>query len=124
MTPHLKGIILFARSVDLLKTFYSLHFHFTIAEEIPGAWILLRSGTFELGLHKAAEEYVSLPGGAHGNNVKFVFDTEEDLQQLHGSFQQQGIPVREIQSWNDYPYHVFDGEDPEGNMFQVRAVKS
>jgi len=120
MQLRFTSIILFVHNTDLLKQFYTTHFSFTVAEETKGEWVLLSNGVFTMGLHKAGVAHLSSTTDAN-NNCKLVFETTEDLAKLHQQLQQLQITVKPIQNWPGASYSLFDGEDPEGNVFQVRT---
>lgn len=116
----LSTIIYFVFDLSLLKSFYCTNFGLAILEESRG-WVLLKAGNVELGLHQ-------IPGGsyepsAEETNVKLVFDTEENLEQIKKRFEENRIDVGDIKDWDGYPYFVLDGKDPEGNVFQIRKKK-
>ncbi|MFT3934566.1 MAG: hypothetical protein QM726_13165 [Chitinophagaceae bacterium] len=122
MQLSLTSIILFVHDVDLLKQFYVKHFSFNIAEEIKGEWVLLNAGPATIGLHKVGAAFASATNNStQNNNCKLVFETTEYLQQLHTQLRQSNVFVKEIQTWEGYGYTVFDGEDAEGNVFQVKG---
>ncbi len=117
MSTQLTGLILFVNEVDQLKKFYLDHFNGQLEEEIPGQWVLLTFGPMSLGLHKSG---VSFEQGSLETNVKLIFDTSDKLSEKRLLFQSLGLETTEIKTFPSYPYHVFDGKDPEGNVFQVR----
>jgi catechol 2,3-dioxygenase-like lactoylglutathione lyase family enzyme len=121
----LGGIILFVRDVDTLKRFYVHHFGFEATEGIPGEWALLRAGHGELGLHRMGDAHVPTDGSlaGQGSNAKLVFDVDTELEGLRLRLLSDGISVQEPKTWNGHPYWLCDGEDPEGNVFQLRQRK-
>jgi catechol-2,3-dioxygenase len=125
MATTLNGIILFVQDVDRLKHFYSNHFNLTVAEEITSEWVLLKAGHCELGLHKIGADYLK-PGESTvrvDTNTKIVFDIDEDLFVIHRVLTEKNITLTEIKTWDNFPYWVCDGEDYEGNVFQLRMKK-
>lgn len=125
MKASLTGILLFVQNVELLKKFYLQHFQMELLEETPDQWVLLKAGNCEIGLHRIGAEYLQ-EGEApfkFDNNTKLIFDMDEDIFAVHQQFTQQQITVREVKTWEGYAYQIFDGEDPEGNVFQVRMKK-
>lgn len=122
---NLSGLILFVQDVNKLKTFYSSFFHCAVIEEIKDEWVLLQAGNGEIGLHKAgtASSYLINNNGAENNNAKIVFECTDDITGKHQEFLNNGISVSEIKSWEGYNFLLFDGADPEGNMFQVKQKK-
>jgi len=118
----LSGIILFVHDVDKLKQFYTEHLHLVVIEAIQGEWVLLKAGNCELGLHKIGADYTQSNDGQE-NNCKIVFDIAEDIVTIHKQLEAKGVALREIKTWDNFPYWVCDGEDPEGNVFQLRMKK-
>lgn len=125
MAVTLKGIILFVQDVDRLKHFYIDHFNLAVAEEILSEWVLLKAGNCELGLHKIGADYLKTDESAAraDNNTKIIFDIDEDIFVVHGMLAEKSITISEIKTWEGYPYLVCDGEDYEGNVFQLRMKK-
>jgi predicted enzyme related to lactoylglutathione lyase len=117
MSTQLTGLILFVNELDQLKKFYLDHFNRQLEEETPGSWVLLTFGPMSLGLHKTWAGFVQ---DSAETNVKLIFDTSEKLSEKRLLFQSLGLETTEIKTFPGYPYHVFDGKDPEGNVFQVR----
>lgn len=125
MKVSLQCIILFVQNVEKLKHFYIDNFTLSLIEETKSEWALLRADTCELALHKSGEDYRQ-SGESHisrSNNVKIVFDIDEDLIAIHKTLKEKNVVLKEIRTWDNYAYWVLDGEDPEGNVFQLRAKK-
>ena len=59
MPFNLNSIILFVQNVEVLKNFYIQNFHLEVTEEIPAEWVVLKSGTCSIALHKVGEAYAS-----------------------------------------------------------------
>ncbi len=113
-------LILFGLDLHLLKDFYTRHFGFQVTEEIPGEWIVLKSSGAEIALHKIGAAYVdpNEPFKA-SSNAKMVFMIEEDLVQLRKKLTDNQVNMREVFAFGDPKYFYCDGEDPEGNVFQL-----
>lgn len=120
MPLHLQRIILFGKEIGLLKGFYQQFFGATVIEEIPGEWIVLNTGQMELALHKAGAAWLDgdKPFRAE-SNTKIVFNVTEDLHQLREKWAAAGVNIREVISFPGFPALFCDGEDPEGNVFQL-----
>jgi hypothetical protein len=119
MTFSLNRIMLFVHNVELLKRFYQENFHFELKEEIKDEWVVLQSGDCELALHRSG-----LPSEANRdpnatNNVKLIFETTTGLPQLRETFLRKNIHMREIKTFPGFPNPSCDGQDPEGNVFQL-----
>jgi catechol-2,3-dioxygenase len=121
MQLHLNTIILFVKDVNRLKQFYAGILGFEVTETIEPGWVLLKTGGCSIGLHEAGAAYQ--PASGEDSNTKLVFDTDGDLYALRERLIQQGVTVREIKSFPGYNYILFDGEDPEGNVFQIRQAR-
>lgn len=121
----LNMIILFVRDIDKLKNFYADNFQLPLAEETPGQWVVLQAGTCQLGLHQIPAAYLEAAAndGNCESNTKMVFDVEEDIAGLRERLLKQHVPLKGLQSFDNYPFLLCDGEDPEGNVFQLRQRK-
>jgi predicted enzyme related to lactoylglutathione lyase len=119
MKITLHRIILFVRNVAQLKSFYQQHLHLTVSEETSGEWVVLQSGMMELALHKIGMEQREKTGQSE-NNCKIVFEVDVDLQELRTSLLQNGVKMRELKMFPGSQYIICDGEDPEGNVFQLK----
>jgi catechol-2,3-dioxygenase len=125
MKVNLEGTILYVRDVLALKAFYTTVFPFTVMEEYHSQWVLLQAGQGRLGLHEIGQGYKAQAGTmpAAESNSKIVFVVEEDLVQLRARLLLQNVPMRDIKTFDNYDYLLCDGEDPEGNVFQLKQRK-
>ncbi len=120
-------IILYVRDVTLLKTFYQRHFALPVIEEIGGEWAVLDAGAIELALHRAGPAFrdaatlASASTNAHAatSNVKLVFTIDADINEHRDRLARDGVTVRDIKRYDGFPYRMYDGVDPEGNVFQL-----
>lgn len=122
MKASLSTIVLFVADVSLLRNFYVQHFGLPIVEEIPDSWVLLGADALQLGLHRIGEAY-QMPEAAavhYHSHTKLVFDVNEPLEQIEQQLLAARVVLKPIQQWDGYAYRVLDGEDPEGNVFQLR----
>jgi hypothetical protein len=118
----LNRIILYSGDVEVLKRFYVEHFALIPVEEIKNEWVVLKAGQVEIAFHRAGESYI--PTQSHSraeNNVKLVFNTN-DLNLFRERLLQAGVPMRPIKSYTGFDYLLCDGEDPEGNIFQLMQI--
>lgn len=53
------------------------------------------------------------------SNTKLVFEIKEELTSLRQELINKGVALREIKSFPGFDYLLCDGEDPEGNVFQL-----
>ncbi|HWB93149.1 MAG TPA: VOC family protein [Puia sp.] len=115
MNFSLNRVILFVQNVELLKGFYRKNFRFEVLEEIRDEWVVLGAGNCELALHKAG---VAVDSG-ETNNVKIVFETDEDLGSLREGLVRNNVSMGEIRSFEGFTDLFCDGRDAEGNVFQL-----
>ncbi|MBK0378417.1 VOC family protein [Mucilaginibacter segetis] len=113
-TLILSRIILFVHNVDKLTSFYTANFGLAVTEEIKGEWVVLNAGSLEIALHKAGNAYET----GTENNTKLVFLTDA-LEQVRNNLLSNGAQMREVKSFEGINSLFCDGEDPEGNVFQL-----
>ncbi|MBD1386928.1 VOC family protein [Mucilaginibacter rigui] len=121
----LDTIILYVQNVDRLKSFYTNVFNLKIVEEYESIWTLLDVGNSMIGLHKIGDKYLNASEGSFkfNNNTKIVFEINEDINEVRRDFISQNVVMREIKTFDNYDYWLCDGEDPEGNVFQLKQKK-
>ncbi len=122
MELHLDSIILFVQEIEKLRAFYSTILQLEIVEEIAHQWVVLQAGNCRIGLHKMGDSYLEETAEGHrfDNNTKIVFEVQDDLIQIRELLLRKQVPMREIQVFEGYPFILCDGEDPEGNVFQLK----
>ncbi|MCJ0742992.1 VOC family protein [Pedobacter montanisoli] len=125
MKFKLDSVILYVQNVERLKTFYTEILKLQILEEDLPIWVLLSAGAFKIGLHKMGETYADQikEGYKFDNNTKLVFEIEDDIHKVRTHLLEQGVAMRAIKTYDDYAYLLCDGEDPEGNVFQLKQQK-
>lgn len=125
MKLNLESIIVFVQNIDNLKKFYVDVLDLEIVEETQSQWLLLKAGNCNIGLHKIGNEYLDETQEAFkfDNNTKIVFETEEDIHKLRQVLLSKNVKLKEVMFWENYPYLLCDGEDPEGNIFQLKQKK-
>ncbi|MET3129483.1 catechol 2,3-dioxygenase-like lactoylglutathione lyase family enzyme [Arcicella rosea] len=125
MKLKLISIIIFVQSIEVMKDFYVGILALEIIEEYGNNWLLLKAGDFQIGLHKIGEQY--LEGNQEAfkfdNNTKIVFEVDEDLYILREQLIAQQVTLGEVKTFDNYDYFLCDGEDPEGNVFQLKQQK-
>ena len=96
-----------------------------LIEEYESVWTLLKAGNGKIGLHKTGDRYLEkIKGDFHvDNNTKIVFEIEEDINKARKNLLNQNVPMREIKTFDNYGFWLCDGEDPEGNVFQLKQKK-
>ncbi len=126
MKTNFSCLILFVKDIEKIKTFYINDLHLELIEEISSEWVLLKAGQCEIGLHKTGDEYADKAdeGLQRENNTKIVFDIDTDIYLLREQLTGKNVSLREIKTWDGFDYITCDGEDPEGNVFQLRQRKN
>jgi len=116
-------IILYVRDVALQKAFYQRYFDLPVIEEINGEWVVLDAGAIELALHLAGPAFRQAATSTHANanasTVKLVFSIDADIDAHRDRLACDGVTVRDLKRYDGFAYRMYDGLDPEGNVFQV-----
>lgn len=117
----LRRIIIFGHHVDKLKSFYAENFNFAVTEEVKDQWIVLNTGQAELAIHKTGTEYEPEDGKGFSaeSNTKLVFYTNDNIESIRQRFLDKGVTIGNIKSFEGIDSLFCDGEDPEGNVFQI-----
>lgn len=125
VNASLNSIILFVRNVERLKDFYADILQLELTEHSPQMWALLKAGSITIGLHRMGDEFLARTDDSFkvNSNVKLVFEIREDIHLLRAALLQRGVTVREVKTFENYPWWLCDGEDPEGNVFQLKQGK-
>ncbi|MCJ8210543.1 hypothetical protein MUY27_12565 [Mucilaginibacter sp. RS28] len=121
----LDTIIFYVQDVDRLKSFYQDLFGGEVVEEFESVWALLQLGSFKIGLHRMGDQYFDKTKGPFkfDNNTKIVFELTDDINAVRAYLVSRQVAMREIKTFDDYDYWLCDGEDPEGNVFQLKQRK-
>ncbi|WP_293310133.1 VOC family protein [Pedobacter sp. UBA5917] len=121
---NLDTIILFVKDVAHLKSFYTGVLKLEVLEETPSEWLLLKAGSCNIALHKIGDQYLDKNKGLFksGNNTKLVFEVD-NITDLRDYLLGEKVQINEIKTFPDYAYWLCDGEDPEGNVFQLKQRK-
>ncbi|SEF74708.1 hypothetical protein SAMN05421847_0806 [Halpernia humi] len=125
MKFNLNSIIFYVQNVDRLKFFYEDVFNFKIIEEYHSEWALLETGNCKLGLHKIGAQYLKelKEGYKFDNNAKLIFEIDEDINEVRQLLIEKKVAMREIKTFQNYDFWLCDGEDLEGNVFQIKMKK-
>jgi catechol-2,3-dioxygenase len=123
MKLNLDSIILFVQNVEKLRSFYAGILNLEIVEEIKSEWLLLKAGHCNIGLHKIGDQYNTEEEYKFDNNTKIVFDIDEDISKIREQLLNKNVPMKEVKTFDNYDYWLCDGEDPEGNVFQLKQRK-
>jgi catechol-2,3-dioxygenase len=118
-------IIFYVQNIERLKSFYTGILGLEIVEDDQSVWVLLRAGNGYIGLHKIGDQYLSKikSGYKFDNNAKIVFEIQEDINKARQLLIDKNVSMREIKTFDNYDYWLCDGEDPEGNIFQLKQKK-
>jgi predicted enzyme related to lactoylglutathione lyase len=120
MRATMSRLILYVYDVTALTSFYRTHFGLELCEEIEGEWAVMKAGAMELALHRVGEPYRERqPQRRSMTNAKMVFSIESGLVELREKLSAAGVPMRELKRYQGFPQLMCDGEDPEGNVFQL-----
>lgn len=114
-------IIIFGHLVDKLKSFYVDNFDFSVVEEIKDQWIVLKAGQIELAIHKIGQGYEPEDGEEFRveSNTKLVFYLANNLEGFRQRLVDKGVVIGDIKKFDGINSLFVDGEDPEGNVFQI-----
>lgn len=125
MKLNLETIIIFVQNVDKLKLLYVDILKLEVIEESKSEWLLLNAGNCKIGLHKIGDQYLDKSNGEFkfDNNTKIVFEIEEDINKVRADLLDKNVLLKEIKTFDNYNYWLCDGEDPEGNIFQLKQKK-
>jgi catechol-2,3-dioxygenase len=126
MKLSIDTIIIFVQNVDKLKSFYVDILQLQIVEAFQSDWLLLKAGDCKIGLHKIGNQHLDDNSSAFkfDNNTKIVFEIDIDINLLREQLLNQHIQMQEVKTFDNYGYWLCDGEDPEGNVFQLKQKKS
>lgn len=119
MKVRLNRIILYSQDVEGLKNFYVSLFELPLVEEIKDEWVVLNAGTIEIAFHRVGTEYRTEGKFRAESNTKIVFETESDIFETRAALIEAGAVMREVKSYEGFDYLLCDGEDVEGNVFQL-----
>jgi catechol 2,3-dioxygenase-like lactoylglutathione lyase family enzyme len=125
MQLNLDTIILYVQDVERLRSFYTDILKLEVIEDFHAQWTLLNAGKGKIGLHKIGDKYADRIKGGYkfDNNAKIVFEIEEDIHKARERLIGKNVVMREIKTFDNYDYWLCDGEDPEGNVFQLKQRK-
>jgi len=123
MTAALNRVIIFAHDVQLLKVFYCAHFGLTVTEETENEWVVLKTGGMELALHRVGRQYAAVPPHqAETSNIKLVFTIDANIHRFREQLIAAGTTMRAATTFAGVNAIFCDGNDPEGNVFQLQQL--
>lgn len=120
---NLDTVILFVSDVERLKTFYRDAFNMAVVEETGAEWALLNAGKANIGLHKIGDAYGGNINTGYKSNTKIVFEVDGDIGDLREELLSREVTMHAVTTFKGYDYWLCDGEDPEGNRFQLKQKK-
>ena len=122
MNASLSRIILYVQDVGLLTRFYRDILGLPVVQEIGDEWVIFRPGSCELALHRVDRPYRVADAGSWTveTNVKLVLVVTREIAELRAELIWKGVPMREVKLYPGFPGPLCDGEDPEGNIFQLQ----
>jgi catechol 2,3-dioxygenase-like lactoylglutathione lyase family enzyme len=122
MTISLARIIFYVQDVGRLTRFYKDILGLPLVQEIKDEWAVFRAGSCELALHRVGRQYRVADAASWKveTNVKLVLVAARPIGELRAELISKGVRMREIKSYPGFPGPLCDGEDPEGNVFQLQ----
>ena len=123
MPVSMSRLILYVRDVELLKSFYQSQFGFPVVEEIESEWAVLKAGEIEIAFHRVGEPYRERSKLPNTSNAKIVFAVESGLSELREKLLNAGVRMRNLKRFDGLAQLMCDGEDPEGNVFQLSQAE-
>ncbi|WP_431294237.1 VOC family protein [Pedobacter sp. P26] len=120
----LSRIILFGNDISALKVFYQSIFNFSLIEEIENEWLVFNAGVIEIAFHRIGESFRNEDSFRAESNVKLVFSIEEDIEVVRKRLIERGAEMKDIKSFEGIDFLFCDGEDIEGNIFQLSQKKA
>ncbi|KVD24506.1 VOC family protein [Burkholderia ubonensis] len=114
-------VLLYVHDVASIKSFYRRYFDLRVVDEIDREWAVLDAGNIELALHLAGPAFrrAAAPEPPHATHVKLVFSITSGIDAHRDRLARDGVAVRELKRYDGFAYRMYDGLDPEGNVFQV-----
>ncbi|KVT50789.1 VOC family protein [Burkholderia ubonensis] len=114
-------VLLYVHDVASIKSFYLRYFDLRVVEEIDREWAVLDARNIELALHLAGPAFrrAAAPEPPHATHVKLVFSITSGIDAHRDRLARDGVAVRELKRYDGFAYRMYDGLDPEGNVFQV-----
>ncbi|MBB6236257.1 putative enzyme related to lactoylglutathione lyase [Pedobacter sp. AK013] len=120
----LSRIILFGNDISALKVFYQSIFNFSLIEEIENEWLVFNAGVIEIAFHRIGDSFRNEDSFHAESNVKLVFSIEEDIEEVRKKLIERGAKMKDIKSFEGIDFLFCDGEDIEGNVFQLSRKKA
>ncbi|OGT46448.1 MAG: glyoxalase [Gammaproteobacteria bacterium RIFCSPHIGHO2_12_FULL_41_20] len=121
-TAGLHHVALFAKNFDACMRFYTelLGMHIVWHPDIDNVY--LSSGTDNLALHRAPQEFIPTPH-QHLDHIGFFLRERQDVDQWHEFLRAQGITIKVAPKDHRDGTRSFYCEDPDGNVVQFIYIK-
>lgn len=118
----LEQVIIFCADVNRLVQFYRDCFGLEPEGEPDDQWRVMKAGPAKIAFHKIGAVYQDGPPEDFraDSNTKLVFVIASDLVVFRDKLVSQKAVMREITQFPGADFLVCDGQDPEGNVFQVK----
>jgi len=120
----LSRVILFGNDISALKVFYQSTLNFSLIEEIENEWLVFNAGVIEIAFHRIGESFRSEDPFRAASNVKLVFSIEEDIEAVRKRLIYKGAKMKDVKSFDGIDFLFCDGEDIEGNIFQLSQKRA
>ena len=87
MKAKIDTLLFYVKNIQLLRDFYAENFDLEVLEE-DDIWVLMNDGTLQIAFHKIGDHFLEQMSENHqfDNNVKLVFEIEENLEQIRTEF--------------------------------------
>jgi predicted enzyme related to lactoylglutathione lyase len=118
----LNRIIIFGKDISGLKHFYQSNFDLSLIEEIEGEWVVFNAGSIEIAFHRIGADYRNEELFRAESNIKLVFGID-DINNFRNILLNKDVEMKEIKSLGDSDSLFCDGQDIEGNVFQLHQKK-
>lgn len=119
----LDRIIIFGANIEALKNFYQSNFNLQVIEEIANEWVVFKAGSIEIAFHRIGLAYRNDEPFEAANNTKLVFNVHQDLNDFRDTLIAKGVIMKEIKTFEGMDFLFCDGQDIEGNVFQLCQKK-
>ena len=125
LSLQLEAIIIFSWDIQKLKSFYAVLLGMKLVDATDNNWIVMEGGHCQLCLHKIGPDYQAenIQKGNDPKNTKLVFFINDDIRTVRDYLISHDIKMKDVMTWDGYGYWICDGEDPEGNVFQLKQAK-
>lgn len=110
---EISRVIIFTNDVKRLANFYSKCFGASILSDASHEWAELSTGTCDLAFHKIDEASAVRDGW-----IKIVF-AAKNVAEEKAKLEKLGVRMSDVVEFGSI--HLCDGQDPDGNWFQISS---